>query len=105
MIQPAGRRQFLRLLPEKDFDGHAPPPPTLPRPGDHHQEWVRACRTGGTPGSNFAYAGPFTETVLLGVVGWRAGRRVEWDAKNLKVSGCPEPDPLIGRDYRKGWEL
>ena len=55
--------------------------------------------------SNFDYAGPMTESVLLGNVAVRAGKKIEWDAKNLKVTNCPEAAPIIHREYRKGWEL
>ena len=41
--------------------------------------------------------------MLLGNIALRLGRKVQWDAKNLRVPGCPEADPLIRRAYRKGW--
>jgi hypothetical protein len=31
--------------------------------------------------------------------------KLQWDAENLKAVGCPEADPLIRREYRKGWVL
>lgn len=68
-------------------------------------EWIEAIRTGTPALSNFASAGPFTETVLLGNLALRLGRRIEWDAKTLTVKGSPEAAPLIRRAYRKGWEL
>ena len=39
--------------------------------------------------SNFDYAGRLTETVLLGNLAMRAGQKIEWDAKNLKVTNVP----------------
>ncbi len=44
------------------------PAETLPRGESHYEEWVRACRGGAPPLSNFSYAGPLTEMVLLGNV-------------------------------------
>ena len=32
----------------------------------HHQQWIEACKTGSETGSNFGYAGPFTEIVFAG---------------------------------------
>jgi hypothetical protein len=46
-----------------------------------------------------------TETILLGNVALKAGRKVEWDAKNLKITNIPNAEHLIKRDYRKGFGL
>ncbi len=91
----------------KDFK--APPSPTT-RPGGfdhyHHLEWVQACLgSGKKPGSNFDYAGPLTETVLLGNFAVRMGQRIEWDAANMKCTNVPEANKYVTREYRKGWEL
>jgi len=81
------------------------PAPTLPRSPGHHKEWVDACKGGPKAMSNFDHAGPFTEFVLLGNLAMRLGKRFEWDSENLKAKGCPEADPWIKREYRKGWSL
>jgi hypothetical protein len=33
------------------------------------------------------------------------GRRLEWDADNLRCTNTREADPYIRREYRQGWEL
>jgi hypothetical protein len=94
------------LLPQANFQGYQPPAPTLPRSPGHHQEWILACKGGPKPMSNFVdHACPLTETVLLGNVAIRTGRRIMWDSANLRAVGMPEADPLIRREYRKGWVL
>jgi predicted dehydrogenase len=86
-------------------------PPTKPttRPGGadhyHHAEFLEACLGGPKPGSNFDYAAPLTEVVLLGNLAIRTGRRVEWDAANMKCTNVPEANQYVKREYRKGWEL
>ena len=55
--------------------------------------------------SNFDYAGPLTETVLLGCVAMRARKRIEWDGTNMRVTNAPEANKFLRREYRKGWEL
>ena len=73
--------------------------------GGPYVEWLNAIKTGTPALSNFGSSGPFSETVLLGNLALRLGRRIEWDAKKLAVKNAPEAAPLIRRPYRKGWEL
>ena len=82
------------------------PKPTIPRnKGGHHQEWIDAVKGGPAAYSNFDFAGPFTEFVLLGNVAMRVGKKFEWDAVNLKAKNTPEADQYLKREYRKGWTL
>jgi predicted dehydrogenase len=92
-------------LPKDQFKDYKPPAPTLPRSPGHHKEWIDACKGGPAAMSNFEHAGPFTEFVLLGNVAIRTQKKIEWDAEALKAKGCPEADPYIKREYRKGWSL
>ncbi len=93
------------LLPRKQFEGYQPPPPTLPRPTSHHQEWVDACRGQGKSLSNFGYASVLTEALLLGNVALRTGKKLEWDALNMRAANCPEADAFIHPEFRQGWTL
>jgi len=102
LIADYGRR---KLLPENKFADFEPPEPFIPNSIGHHREWIEACKTGGPTTCNFDYSGAVTETVLLGNVSYRTGQRIEWDAKNLKATNCPEADKYIRREYRKGWTL
>ncbi len=73
----------------------------------HMEEFVIAA-TGGKPArSNMVdYSGPLTETVLLGNLAiWANGPRLEWDAKNMKIKGTDEFDPLIRPTFRPGWAV
>jgi len=95
----------FKLYPEKDFKG-VRRPALEPRHVHHQQEWITACKEGTTKtGSDFAYSGPLTETVLLGTVAFRAGEKIEWDPVNLKVTNCPKANEFVRRENRKGWEL
>jgi predicted dehydrogenase len=96
---------WLKLLPAKKFEGFKAPEPTIPRSVGHHQEWINACKTGSPTTCNFDYAGALTEAVLLGVVAYRTGKKLQWDPANLKAVGCPEADKFLRRDYRPGWDL
>ncbi len=68
-------------------------------------EWLNAIKSGTPALSNFAASGPFSETVLLGNLALRVGKRIQWDAKNLKATNAPEAAAIVRRAYRKGWEM
>lgn len=93
------------LLPEKDFAGFVPPPPTIPNSIGHHAEWLLACKTGGPTTCGFDYSGPLTETVLLGNVAYRAGTKIDWNSKRLRAKGCSRAEAFIQHRYRKGWKI
>jgi hypothetical protein len=96
------------LLPEEKFTGYQPPAPFIPdAKGDnwHHEQWIRACKTGGKAECDFEYGGPLTEAGLLGNVAFRVGKKLEWDAKTLKAKGCPEADKFVQHQYRSGWKI
>lgn len=101
LLADYGRRV---LLPEADFKG-VDGDKSIPSSIGHHKEWVEAIKSGGPTTCKFAYSGALSEAVLLGVVAYRVGKPLEWDAKALKAKGVPEADALIKPAYRKGWEV
>jgi len=98
-----GSRYFL--VPDAKFKGYEKPKATLPRSPGHFKEFAIACKGGPAAMSNFDYAGRLTETILLGNVALKAGKKVEWDAKTMKVTNIKDGDKLIKRDYRKGFGI
>lgn len=96
---------MFELIPGKDFAGYQPPAPSLPRTKEHHIEWINACKGGPVTQSDFGYAATLTEGLLVGMLALRTGKRIEWDAKNMKAAGIPEADAFIKPDFRKGWEI
>ena len=71
----------------------------------HHHDWIQACK-GGTPAcSNFDYAGPFTEMVLLGTIAVRVPGKLKWNGRKMKFTNSDLANQFVGREYRKGWEL
>ena len=95
----------LRILPEERMQAYSRPPKTLPRSIGHYEEWIRACKGGEAADSNFDYAGPLTETVLLGNVALRTRTKLTWDEKEMRFPNCPEADTYVHRTYREGWSL
>jgi predicted dehydrogenase len=102
LIADYGKHQ---LLPEEKFADFQRPDPFIPDSIGHHREWAEACKTGGPTTCNFDYSGALTEAALLCNVALRTGRKIKWDAQNLKAIGCPEADVFIQREYRNGWTL
>ncbi len=95
------------LLPKGDYRAFVPPKKEQeipPSPG-HYVEWINACKTGSPTLCNFDYAGKLIEHNLLAMVAYRAGKKLEWDAANLKATNCPEAEKFIKREYRKGWNI
>jgi len=94
-----------RLIPESSMRTAKLPEPFLERGINHYQDWIRGCKGGPKPSANFDYAGPLTETILLGNIAAKASQKIEWDAKNLKITNIPEANKLLKRNYRQGWHL
>ncbi len=72
---------------------------------DHCVSWADACRGADKTTSPFSYAGPLTETVLLGTVAIRVPKEtLGWDAAKLQFTNSAAANALVAKAYRKGWE-
>ncbi|MDX1940125.1 MAG: Gfo/Idh/MocA family oxidoreductase [Saprospiraceae bacterium] len=102
-------------------------PNPLPEHG-HQVSWANACKAGfGSKEhqaltSSFDYAGPLTETVLMGNLAIRSynlrkqnangrgfnyyGRKkLLWDGPSMKITNFEEANQFVSRPYRSGWKL
>ncbi|MBA4167005.1 MAG: gfo/Idh/MocA family oxidoreductase, partial [Chitinophagaceae bacterium] len=97
-------------------------PKTLARvPEGHYLQFVNACIAGHGKkevSSPFEYAGPLTESILMGNLAIRSysirdsagkefiGRKkLLWDAKNMKITNFDQANEFVKRKYRDGWKL
>ncbi len=94
-----------RLIPESKMKEFKKPPQTLPHKRDHYAEFILACLGKTKTLAPFDYSGPLSETVLLGNVATRAGAKLDWDAKNMKVTNVSSANEFLQRQYRTGWTL
>jgi len=85
---------------------------TIPRSVGHHREWIEACKGGKPAGSNFDWAGPLAESVLLGNVALRVQLRedltlckLQWDPVALQFPNLADANQFLRNDYRAGWSL
>lgn len=69
--------------------------------GGHEQDWIRACKenkeTRVEASSNFAYAGPLNEMVVMGVLAVRLQsleRKLQWDGPNMRFKNISDSDNL-----------
>lgn len=100
----------LRIIPETRMRTYEPPPKTIPRVTQGHEgDWIRACKEGRNatpPCSDFDYACPLTELVLLGVIAVRLPhQRLEWDAETRKFTNSSAANDLLSIDSRAGYKM
>jgi hypothetical protein len=95
----------LRIIPEEKMKAYTRPAKTLPRSIGHYAEWIAACKGGPAAASNFDYAAPLTELVLLGCAAIRSGEKLTWDSENMRFPNVPAADQYLRRTYRSGWSL
>ena len=98
------RGENPRLIPEsgmKDVSSEQ----ERERRTDANDVWINSFKEKTQSPGSFIYAGPVTETILLGAVALRARRRVEYDSANMKITNIPEANKYLTREYRPGWEL
>jgi predicted dehydrogenase len=100
------------LIPEKRQREYGEPPRKLERSIGHYKEWAEACKGGKPGGSNFDWAGPLTEAVLLGNVALRLQMREEltkkkllWDPSSFRFTNSDTACQFLRREYREGWVL
>ncbi len=101
-----------RLFPESLHESYERPEPGIPSSPGHREEWIQACKGGEPAGSSFDWAGPLTETVLLGNIALRPELReklsyqtLDFDPEKLSFPGLPEADKYLHYEYREGWKL
>lgn len=111
-IFTGANRSGWRIIPEKQAREYGAPPKKLERSIGHYKEWVAACKGGKPAGSNFNWAGPLTETVLLGNVALRMKMREEmtekkllWDSAAFKFTNSEMGNRFLRREYRQGWSI
>ena len=115
-----------RLLPTSLMKEKKLPAETIKRVTEgHYLQWVNACIAGygkAQTSSSFEYAGPFTESILIGNLAlrsflmknpsgkswndkWLGRKKLLWDAKNMKITNFDEANQYVKRQYREGWTL
>jgi hypothetical protein len=74
---------------------------------DHYGEFLDVVLGGGKQkcSANFDYAGPLTESVIIGnVAAHFPGETLAFDARALAFPGKPAANEYLTRSYRSGWK-
>jgi hypothetical protein len=77
----------------------------LLRSKGHHRDWLDACKGGPAASANFEYGAALTEVGLLGLIAMRSGKRLAWNAGEMRFPEVAEADKYLKGTYRSGWEL
>ncbi len=77
----------------------------IPDMGNFQEQWVNACKGDLKTSCNFDYGGTLVETMLLGHVAYRVGKKINYDSAKGRVTNNAEADALLSREYREGWPL
>lgn len=71
----------------------------------HRMNWANAIKGKGKTNSPISYAGPLTETMLLGVVAMKAGqgKKIIYDGEKGQITNNSDANQYLQREYRQGW--
>ncbi|GLR15562.1 Gfo/Idh/MocA family protein [Portibacter lacus] len=116
-----------RLLPKSRDEQFEAPTPTITRVKEknHQRNWIAAIRGEAEASSDFDYAGPFSEIVLMGNLAIRSlytqeevsnngkkhmaytgvGRKLRWDGENMKILNYDPANQFVKREYHGGHTL
>jgi hypothetical protein len=75
---------------------------------NHYAQWVRAAiaKDRNATWSNFEYAAPFTQAILLGCIALRfPGQELRWDAEKRRFSNHEEANSWLSFKPREGYSI
>jgi len=104
-ILGGGWSKSPRIIPEAKMRAYKRPAKTLARCKGHHRNWLDACRGIGQASTHFDYSGPLTEFCLMGNVALRAGKKLEFDWKKMKITNNSATNQYIKPTYRSGMTI
>ena len=109
-----------QLLPTKRTPENKTPKTSARVPEGHYVQWINAAIAGYGKkelSSSFDYAGPLTETILMGNLalqawnvkdakgGFPGRKKLLWDAKEMKITNFDAANQFVKRDYKNGYKL
>ncbi len=78
----------------------------LPPVGHFQKQWLNACKDPSQPTAcDFEYSGNMIEMMLLGLVAYRAGKKLQYDPVAGRVTNDDNANQYLSKKYRPGWVL
>lgn len=77
----------------------------IPDLGHFQKEWTNACKGDLKTSCDFDYSGRLIETMLLGLVAYRASKKLDYDPVAGRVTNDAKANEYLSRKYRDGWTL
>jgi predicted dehydrogenase len=77
----------------------------IPDLGHFQKEWTNACKGDLKTSCDFDYSGKLIELMLLGLVAYRAGEKLEYNPAAGRVTNNAKANEYLSRRYRPGWTL
>jgi hypothetical protein len=77
----------------------------IPPLGHFQREWVDACKGDLKTHCDFDYAGTVIEMMLLGLVAYRVGKKINYDGDAGRVTNSDKANSLLSKKSRPGWTL
>ncbi|MCX6997306.1 MAG: Gfo/Idh/MocA family oxidoreductase [Kiritimatiellaeota bacterium] len=108
LVAGFGSRVLLPFGDNADMTYYKPRPQDkmLPPIGDFQKQWINACKKPSLKTAcDFEYSGNMIEQMLLGLVAYRVGKKLEYDGATGRVTNVAEANALLRRTYRPGWTL
>jgi len=90
VVLPYGRRDKDEMIPDL---------------GHFQKEWTNACKGDLKTSCDFDYSGKLIETMLLGLVAYRVGKKLDYDGAAGRVTNSAKANELLRRKYRPGWTI
>ena len=98
VLFPQGNQADLTYYKPRAKDALIPPM------GNFQKQWINACKGNLKTSCDFDYASNMIEMMLLGLVAYRVGKKINYDGAAGRVTDCPEANELLRRTYLAGMD-
>ncbi len=99
ILLPFGDQADMTYYTRRPADAMIPPM------GHFQKEWTDACKGNLKTSCDFEYGANLIEQMLLGLVAYRVGKKLEYDPVAGRVTNDEQANLLLRRQYREGWGL
>jgi len=99
ILMPYGRDANMSYYDRRD------PKEMQPEVGHFQKQWIDAAKSGKCETAcDFEYSSKMIETMMLGLVAYRAGDKIAYNGATGKCD-TPEATAFLSKKYRDGWTL